>query len=93
MNKPISVSAWAQDISIPTYPARSPDPIPMFFEKRVNQGSSGRIYPIPFTDQLSSQKVDRVYRAVFLENEYIQVIMRSEGFVKVTNLVKHQTTH
>ena len=38
---------------IPTYPAPPPEPNPMFFEKRVNQGASGRVYPNPFTDRLS----------------------------------------
>ena len=87
-----SVSAWSQNVILPTYPALPPDPNPMFFEKRVTQGSSGRVYPVPYTDQLSDQKVDQTYRAVFLENEYIQLIMLPEiggrifaGLDKVNN--------
>jgi len=73
-----SVSAWEDTIVLPTYPPPAPDPNPMFLEKRVNQGSSGRIYPHPFTDRLSGEKIDQSYRAVFLENEYIQVMILPE---------------
>lgn len=48
------VSAWEETISRPTYSPPPPDRNPMFLEKRVNQGTSGRVYPNPFTDRLSS---------------------------------------
>jgi len=41
----------------------------MFLEKRVYQGSSGKVYPNPFTDRVSDQKRNQKYQAVFLENE------------------------
>ena len=37
------VKIWEQDIVIPTYPIGVPDKNPMFLEKRVYQGSSGKI--------------------------------------------------
>jgi tetratricopeptide (TPR) repeat protein len=74
MNSIQPVSAREEIIIIPTYPAPPPDPNPMFFEKRVNQGASGRVYPNPFTDRVNHEtKVDQSYQAVFLENEYIQL--------------------
>ena len=42
MNK---VQVWEEKVIIPTYEAGKPDKNPMFLEKRVYQGSSGRIYP------------------------------------------------
>ena len=33
-------------IVFPTYEPAAPDPNPMFLEKRVYQGSSGRVYPL-----------------------------------------------
>ncbi len=46
------VKAWSQPVSMPTYlPARA-DHNPMFLEKRVYQGSSGRVYPLPFIDRI-----------------------------------------
>jgi hypothetical protein len=58
-------------VVIPTYPLQEPDGNPMFFEGRVNQGSSGKVYPNPFTDRVSLEKKAISYRAVFLENECI----------------------
>ena len=45
-----TVSCIEQKVVIPTYPAQGADPIPMFLEKRVYQGSSGRVYPVPLPD-------------------------------------------
>ena len=72
------VSAREETLIIPTYPAPPPDPNPMFLDKRVNQGASGRVYPNPFTDRVSDEKVNKPYRAVFLENEYLQLIILPE---------------
>ena len=70
------VEAWEETITLPTFPPPQADPNPMFFEKRINQGASGRVYPNPFTDHLDSdQSVDRSYQAIFLENEFIQVMV------------------
>jgi tetratricopeptide (TPR) repeat protein len=72
------VKVWTEDIILPTYPAANPDPNPMFFEHRNIQGAKGNVYPAPFTDQLTSVKVNRKYKAVYLENEYIQIILLPE---------------
>ena len=74
----VSCRVWLEDVSIPTYPAAAPDPNPMFLEKRVYQGSSGRVYPCPFTDRVSTERVERTYRAVFLENEYLFLMILPE---------------
>lgn len=50
----------------------------MFLEKRVYQGSSGRVYPLPFTDRISEQKVDRQWTAVWIENEFIRAMVLPE---------------
>jgi tetratricopeptide (TPR) repeat protein len=73
-----SVSIREETMVIPTYPAPAPEPNPMFFEKRVNQGASGRVYPNPVTDRLSDERVDRPYRMVVLENEYVEVMVLPE---------------
>ena len=65
-------------VTIPTYPVQEPDANPMFFESRVYQGSSGKVYPNPFTDRVSLEKKEASYRAVFLENEYIQLMILPE---------------
>ena len=65
-------------VVIPTYEAGEPNVLPMFLDKRVYQGSSGRVYPHPVTDKISDEKTDKEYRAVFLENEYLIVMILPE---------------
>jgi hypothetical protein len=52
------VKVWAEAVMIPTYRPLPPDKNPMFLEKRVYQGSSGRVYPLPFTDRISTDAVE-----------------------------------
>ncbi len=73
-----SVKVWEERITLPTYVPPSPDLNPMFLEKRVNQGTSGRVYPNPFLDQLASESEPREYQAVYLENAYIRLMMLPE---------------
>ncbi len=75
---PSSVTAHVERVNIPTYPAHEPDPNPMFFESRNIQGSKGNIYPHPYIDRLSGEKIDREYDVVYLENEYLQMMMLPE---------------
>ena len=76
--QPVPVRCWPQQVVIPTYPVPPPDPNPMFLEKRVYQGSAGKVYPNPFTDRLSLEKQDTTYNAIFLENEFIQLMILPE---------------
>src|SRR6201994_967266 len=73
-----AVRAWFEEIVIPTYPVLPPDRNPMFLEKRVYQGSSGKVYPNPFTDRVSDEKRSQKYQAVFLENEYVRLMILPE---------------
>ena len=76
MNK---VQVWEEKVIIPTYEAGKPDKNPMFLEKRVYQGSSGRIYPHTVIEKISDEKVDKEYTALFLENDYLKVMMLPEA--------------
>ena len=67
------VKAWEQDIVIPTYAAGDPEPNPMFYFGRASQGAEGRVYPYPLYDTLTGKKVDKTYRIVYLENEYVRI--------------------
>ena len=72
------VKAWRELVTIPTYEVGKPDKNPMFLEKRVYQGSSGVVYPYPVIESISDEKVDKEYTAVFIENEYIKVMVLPE---------------
>ena len=65
-------------IVIPTYEIGAADRNPEFIEKRVYQGSSGRVYPYPVVETISDSKQDKTYRAVILENEYLEVTVLPE---------------
>jgi tetratricopeptide (TPR) repeat protein len=73
-----SVKCWVEALAIPTYPVASPDRNPMFLESRVYQGSQGKFYPLPIIDRLSDTLEDRIYQAVFLENEYLRIMILPE---------------
>ncbi len=65
-------------MTIPTYEVGQPEKNPMFLEKRVYQGSSGVVYPYPVIESMSDEKVDKEYKAVYIENEYIKVMILPE---------------
>ncbi|MCJ8014649.1 DUF5107 domain-containing protein [Paenibacillus sp. KQZ6P-2] len=75
---PEAVKVWEEMVEIPTYEVGKPDPNPMFLEKRVYQGSSGRVYPLPVIDKIYDEKVSKPYRIVFLENEFVQIQVMPE---------------
>lgn len=70
-----SVSVWEEQVIIPTYGVGKPDKNPMFFEKRVYQGSSGVVYPNPVIEKIADEKEDRAYTGLFLENKYLKVMI------------------
>lgn len=67
------VRVWEEDCELPTYGIGEPEKNPMFLEKRVYQGSSGRVYPYPVIDKIQDEKKPQTYRLVFLENEYLHI--------------------
>jgi len=50
----------------------------MFLQKRVYQGSSGKVYPLPFYDRIAEEKTDRLWKAIWLENEFLRVMILPE---------------
>lgn len=72
------VKAWNEDIEILTYLPDRPDKNPMFLEKRVYQGSSGRVYPLPFIDRIATEPQKKLWKAIHIENEYIRLMILPE---------------
>jgi tetratricopeptide (TPR) repeat protein len=62
------VKVWQGTLTLPTYEEGSPDPNPPFDSYASNQFS----YPYTLRKNLTGQKQDHVWRAVFLENEYLK---------------------
>jgi tetratricopeptide (TPR) repeat protein len=72
------VKAWEQAVTMLTYEPGSSDRNPMFLEKRVYQGSSGRVYPIPVIDRVATEPTERQWKAVHLENEFLRLMILPE---------------
>jgi tetratricopeptide (TPR) repeat protein len=78
MQSSSSVAVWQETVIIPTYAVGAPDKNPMFFEKRVYQGSSGVVYPHPVIDKIYDEKHDQEYVGLFLENKYLKIMLLPE---------------
>ncbi len=72
------VKAWREQVVIPTYEVGTPEKNPIFLEKRVYQGSSGVVYPYPVIESISDERIDKEYNAIYIENEYIKVMILPE---------------
>jgi tetratricopeptide (TPR) repeat protein len=69
------VNIWQEPVIIPTYGVGKPDQNPMFFEKRVYQGSSGVVYPNPVIEKIYDEKYDQEYVGLYLENKYLKIMI------------------
>jgi tetratricopeptide (TPR) repeat protein len=67
-----------EPLVLPTYQPLAPDKNPMFLEKRVFQGSSGRVYPLPFIDRVAEEPTPHPWDAVTIENAYLSVVILPE---------------
>ena len=72
------VRAWQEEIMLPTYEIGEEEKNPIFLEKRVYQGSSGVVYPYPVVEKISDEKKEKAYQALFIENEYLKVMILPE---------------
>ncbi|MDN4465490.1 DUF5107 domain-containing protein [Microbacterium aurantiacum] len=72
------VACWSAPLMIDTYDAGAPDPYPLFLDRRVYQGSSGRVYPMPMIDHVAHEKRPRSWQAIHLENAYVRLVLLPE---------------
>ncbi|WP_232666318.1 DUF5107 domain-containing protein [Pseudonocardia sp. TRM90224] len=82
-NRPVdqtaaAVAAWHEPVTIDSYLPEQPDRYPAYLDRRVYQGSSGRVYPLPFHDRISQQRRPVEWAAVHLENEWLRVMVLPE---------------
>lgn len=72
------VKAWTENIIIPTYETGEYEKNPIFLEKRVYQGSSGVVYPYPVIEKIHDEKINKSWKAVFIENDYLKIMILPE---------------
>ncbi|HXS75470.1 MAG TPA: DUF5107 domain-containing protein, partial [Terracidiphilus sp.] len=88
---PGPVKAWEQDVEILTYSPAAPERNPMFLERRVYQGSNGKVYPLPFIDRIATEPSPKSWKAIHIENEHLRLMILPEiggrihvGYAKAT---------
>ena len=67
-----------ETIVIPTYLPGPPERNPIFYFGRAYQGAKGPVYPYPFLDVLTDERVDKPYAALVLENRYVRYCVLPE---------------
>ena len=73
MSNTLPVRIWEEPVTIPTYVPRPENPNPVFYRPQMYQFASRYVYPYALNDNLSDEKRDVTYRALYLENEYIKL--------------------
>ncbi|WP_420367662.1 DUF5107 domain-containing protein [Curtobacterium sp. L1-20] len=74
----LAVAAWSEPLVIDTYEPLEPDRFPQFLDRRVYQGSSGRVFPLPFHERIAPTKRPHRWEAVHLENRWVRVVVLPE---------------
>ncbi|RPH46051.1 MAG: DUF5107 domain-containing protein, partial [Planctomycetota bacterium] len=69
---------WEQDVTLPTYRVDAAGKNPRFYFGRAYQGAQGRVYPYRMQERLTEERLDKTYKAVFLENEYVRTSILPE---------------
>ncbi|MWV57787.1 DUF5107 domain-containing protein [Rathayibacter sp. VKM Ac-2754] len=69
------VAAWTEPLLIDTYLPGEPDRYPAFLDSRVYQGSSGRVFPLPFHERIAAEKSPHAWDAVHLENRWLRLVV------------------
>jgi tetratricopeptide (TPR) repeat protein len=73
-----AVAVWRAPMDIPTYLPAEPSRYPAYLDRRVYQGSSGRVYPLPFHERISRQRTTVRWDAVHLENPWLRLVILPE---------------
>lgn len=72
------VRATATELEIPTYLTDTAQINPMFYVPTQYQNAQLHIYPYPAIDRLTDKKVRKKYKALILENQYLEICVLPE---------------
>ena len=67
---------WEAPLVIPTYDLNPPNPYPALLDWQRRKWRP--VYPYPFLDSLGTEKTNKSWKAVYLENEYLKVTVLPE---------------
>ena len=86
------VQAEEVTVEYPTYPVSDPEKHPLFFEKRVYQGSNGKVYPLPFIDKVFDVPRVQRYQGIRLENQFVRVLLLPDFGGRI-HAIQDKTNH
>jgi hypothetical protein len=67
------VTLKEKSVVMPTYPEAPAEKSPIFFRNEAYQGASRHYYPLSMNDQYTNQRLEKAWKMVVLENEYIEL--------------------
>ena len=74
----LPVAVWSEAVVLPTYLPEEPSRYPAYLDRRVYQGSSGRVFPLPFHDRISETRKAHEWLGLHLENAYVRLLVLPE---------------
>ena len=72
------VKVWEETLTLPTYTVDAPEVSPVFDCDWSYQRARRSVYPYVLDDNMTRNKIDKDYKAVYLENKYIKVCILPE---------------
>ncbi|CAM3689563.1 DUF5107 domain-containing protein [Occultella aeris] len=87
------VAVWRAPLTMRTHLPAPPSDLPAYLDARVYQGSSGRVYPLPFHDRIASEPREHDWDAVHLENEWIRLLVLPELGGRIHLAIDRTTGH
>lgn len=72
------VKAWEGTLTLPTYTLNAPEKAPIFQRDWSYQRARRSVYPYVLNDNMTTHKEDVTYKALYLENDYIEVCILPE---------------
>ncbi|HWI59638.1 MAG TPA: DUF5107 domain-containing protein, partial [Bacillota bacterium] len=73
-----TVKVTEENLLLPTYLVGPAERNPIFYTQESYQGAQKRVYPYPMQDYLTETRTNRPYKAVKLENQYVQFTILPE---------------
>jgi hypothetical protein len=67
------VTLKEEAVVMPTYPVAPAEKSPIFFRNEAYQGASRHYYPLAMNDQYTNERIEKAWKMVMLENEYIEL--------------------
>ena len=74
----LPVAVWSEPVVLPTYLPEEPSHYPAYLDRRVYQGSSGRVFPLPFHDRISETRKAHRWLGLHMENAYLRLLVLPE---------------